>query len=713
MRIESFAANRDAMTDQYDRADFTTSDGLAPEQLTTEFEQIYKGEISLQRGKGKALKHYLENVRVAVNPADIFADMMERSYAAEKVRELQYDEYKIRREDIEAMIREKAFFADCDFGHAMPDWRVVLRCGIPGIAAETELRLTEPGLTEQQRDFYLSVKDAYEGIMAYMRRLQRAALQAGTPNADFAARNLDALQAGAPETLGEAMQLYFIFYSAHQWADGVNVRSLGGLDELLYPFYRHDLDSGAMTEEQIRELLRYFLYKWSTIKMTANIPFYLGAEANELTYLILEEYTALNVYDPKIHIKCGSNTPERLYRMVMDSIRQGRNSFVFVNDELIPEALTGIGQDRQDAQQYTLIGCYEPASIGKEIPCSCNGAICMPVAVETALNNGRKFDSDTPIGPMTGTAEEFDSFEEFLHAVQKQLAHWVEASIIAINEIEQFYPMIMQAPVISATFDNCMERGIDAYAGGAKYNNSSICVFGLGSIVDALVAIKEAVFTQKLVTLPELRDILKNDWKGCFELRKRLRDDYPKWGNDSQEADEFAREITEFMAERINGRPNGRGGVYRMGMFSIDWRMDFGAAMGASAEGRRKGEPTSKNMCASVGLDRNGVTAEISSATKLDYTKVPNGTVLDLSIHPSATVGEDGLSVMVGLLKVFLERGGIALQINVVSAETLRRAQREPERYRNLQVRLCGWNVYFLDLSPQAQDDLIRSVECA
>lgn len=211
--------------------------------------------------------------------------------------------------------------------------------------------------------------------------------------------------------------------------------------------------------------------------------------------------------------------------------------------------------------------------------------------------------------------------------------------------------------------------------------------------------------------MQELGQVLKNDWNGSEALRKTMQNKYPKYGNNIAEADDLAKELYTYMAGLINNRPNGRGGVYRMGAFSIDWIIPYGKRLGASADGRFAGEPVSKNLCSSVGMDKKGITGLINSATKFDYSLAPNGSVLDLTLHPSAVSGEEGLAIMVNLLKLYLKKGGFAVHLNVVSAETLRKAQREPDKYRNLQVRLCGWNVYFTDLDIDMQNHLIRSME--
>ena len=710
IRIEEFQKNKSMMEGQYELVKYLT-DKTRSEILYDNLKSIYNSESIKQIGKGKAIKYYFENVQIFINPGDIFADLSDVENTPVKLRHEEYQAYKKYRPNIEDMKKEGVFFADCDFGHTMPDWNVVLKEGITGIIDRAERCLKNELLSEEQRNFYISVRDAYEGILIYAKRLYDKASGILSPNAQFAAKNLKALTEGEPKTLGEAMQLYFLYYTAQHWVEGENVRSLGGVDELLYPYFVHDIDNGICDEKEVRQLICYFLYKWNSMKILANVPFYLCGNTNDLTYMILEEYSKMDIPDPKIHIKCSDKTPDKVYEMIMNSIRKGNNSFLFINDSVVKKALVNIGEDYNDAQNYTVIGCYEPASIGKEIPCTLNGAISMPMAVEVALNNGTKFDSDVVIGIQKNTAPQFIDFSQFYAAVKEQLKYWVEAAMEEINTIERQYPNIIQSPVLSATFNDCMELGKDAYAGGAKYSNSSICAFGMATIVDELIAIKKAVYEEKMITLEQLKLILKNNWMGNEKLRKIMRDKYPKFGNNEMEADELAKDLAKFMSDNINGKANGRGGVYRLGLFSIDWIMTFGKKLGASADGRFSGEPISKNMSASVGMDKKGITGLIHSVTRLDYTLVPNGTVLDLAIHPSVVSNEEGILVMINTLKYYLSEGGFAMHINVVSPDTLKAAQENPDKYNNLQVRLCGWNVYFTDLDIDSQNNLIRSME--
>lgn len=707
MKIIPFSKSREHLTNQYDKIkeEFNRERELL---LHEEVKEAYFNAPTLQEGKGRAIKHFLSKVKVFINPYDIFCDMAETGITPMHLRDSEYGRICPVSRDANLSESCGAYLSGWDPGHTMPDWKRILTLGITGILSEAEDRLEKENLTEEEKAFYLSVKYAYEGILIYIKRLYDLAGETEGENAAFAKENLLEISMHEPRTLSQAMQLYFIYYMVQHHVEGENLRSLGALDSLLYPYYKSDIENGIITKDEAREMIRYFLYKWTSMHVLANMPFNLCTEVNEMTYLILEEYIALDVIDPKIHIKCGKNVPDDVLKMVLDSIRNGKSSFVFANSEVVKKSLMNIGEEECDAEDYTLIGCYEPASAGKEFPCTLNGRINLPMAIEVILGGGKNFRCDEVLGEVTGKCE---SFDEFYNDVKKLLKSWSEKSIAEISRIERMYPGFLQSPVISGTFESCMEKGMDAYRGGAKYNNSSICIFGLATFADSLIAIKKMVFTEKIVSLSKLAEILKANWEGHEDLRLYAKNECKKFGNGDWEADFFAEDITRFMSDNINGKENGRGGVFRLGIFSIDWIIHYGRLTGASADGRRKGEALSKNISASVGMDKKGVTGAINSATAFNHSLSSDGTVLDLSIHPTAVSGEEGLSVMLSLLKTYFKKGGFAVHMNVLSAETLKKAQENPEKYKNLQVRLCGWNVYFTDLSREMQDNLIRSME--
>lgn len=359
-----------------------------------------------------------------------------------------------------------------------------------------------------------------------------------------------------------------------------------------------------------------------------------------------------------------------------------------------------------------VIGCYEPAALGKEVPCTCAARVNLPKAVLVAMNGGIDPDTGAAVG-VPADPDSYRDFDAFYAAVLAQIETFADRAAALTVAYERAYPSLNPAPLFSSTLADCVARGKDAYSGGAKYNNSAINAICIASTVDALTAVRRLVYEEKKLKLSELAAILRGNWQGHEELRQTALRRLPKYGNGDPTVDALAARVVHDTAACINGKPNGRGGIFRCGFFSIDYRLTFGEKTGATADGRLAGEPLSKNMCAVTAMDREGVTALIRSATAVDYTDTPNGTVLDIVLYAGAVEGESGLCAMETLLDTYMEKRGFAMQINVLSPEVLRAAQAHPENYATLQVRLCGWNVYFTSLSRVEQDEFIRQTENA
>lgn len=320
MKILKFDESKAHLNNQYERF-YAAADNEKAREAYSQIKQICFNEASRSVGFGKAVKYYFENVELSVNPYDIFADMANNAYTPVSLRDEEYcSQMPPRSEYAENLCSSGAIFASCDFGHTSPDWNYIFENGITGILSKASVMAENPDITDEQRDFYLSVIYSYEGVLTYIKRLISEAESFSSPNAKFVAENLSVLLKGAPQTLAQAMQLYFIFYTAQLHTQGNTLRSLGAVDALLYPYFKHDTDCNICTENEARELIRYFLYKWSSMHILANIPFNLCTEINRLTYLILEEYSALDIPDPKIHIKCTENVPDDIYRLIMASI---------------------------------------------------------------------------------------------------------------------------------------------------------------------------------------------------------------------------------------------------------------------------------------------------------------------------------------------------------------------------------------------------------
>ena len=462
-------------------------------------------------------------------------------------------------------------------------------------------------------------------------------------------------------------------------------------------------------------MLKYFLYKFWAAKVPFDLPFCLsgmdkdGSDVtSEVSYLIIEAYDELNIYSPKIHIRVSDKTPKDFVKRVLDCIRRGNSSFVFVNDRIAMESLMKVGIDKSDVPDYVPIGCYEPAVWGVEIGCTGNGGVNLPKALELVFCGGRDLESGTLCGiPM----ELPQTFDEFLSAVKAQIEKMTADATDFIRKIEGYYGEIYPDPVLSSQYEHSVECGIDVYEGGAKYNNSSLYFYSIASLVDSLSAVKTLVFDRKLFSLKELSEILKSDWQG-YERERMIAQSLPqKYGNGEEYSDSLAKELSHFCAELVNGKPNGRGGVFKAALFSIDNCFRTGKKTMATPDGRRAGEPLSKNLGATFGMDRGGITALINSVTNIDLAEFPTGSVLDIVLHPSAVSGDDGLESFYAVLSTYFKKGGMAMHGNIFDAEVLKEAQENPEKYKNLQVRVCGWNAYFVNLSKVEQDAFIRQAE--
>ena len=659
------------------------------------------GNESFSTLKQKAISHLLSRADISLCPDNIFVYNINHSKIMHKVTDIQKRKVKLEcdTEQIREYEKSKAFKAMMDFGHVAPDWNYVLEMGINSIITDLENRLTSIIGDNDITTYYTDRISTYKAIREFFLRYAEYAREYQTEKTNFIARNLTHLADHAPESTAQALQLILLFYFIQTHIDTVIVRSLGGLDRMIYPYYEKDLRSGRYTKEELKETVKYFLWTISCMKVTANMPFYIcgmnedGNDAtNEFTSVILEAYRELDIYDPKIHVLYHESIDKNVLSTILEMIREGKNSFVFINTNLSAKSLERLGIDPSDAKRVIPYGCYEPAAEGNEVPSTCAGLLNLAKSIELVLNSD----------------EDFDTFDEFYNEVIATLLGYTRLCMDTLASYELHYSNVCPSLIMSPTYKSSRESGIDVYSGGAKYNNTSVVGAGLATLVDALVAVKHVVYEEKLKTLDEFREILISNWEADPKLRMIIQKKYPKFGNNNKEADDIARDVHQKFADIINGAPNGRGGVFRCGMFSVDWRFGMGKEMSATPDGRYKGEPISKNLTASIGQDKSGVTAFLNSVLNVDSTKCPDGYVADVQLHSSAVKGIEGMEAFKALLISFMNRGGFSVHFNVLDPETLIKAQKEPENYKNLQIRLCGWNVLFVDLDKQLQDEFIK-----
>lgn len=716
--MKCFDRSNQRLRNQFDHIAWLEESGLSPEELEKRFAVIMENKEALPVNlmKASVFDLLLRHARIAIDRDDIFQDKLYSGGLMAKQRLIWHRgviEKNLCETDRNKNIAHECgcITASADFGHTSPNTQLLLQVGFPGILEQINVYSHREGLTQKQRDFYLSCKIYLEAIIHFIGRLAAAI----APESEENAKALTAIAEGSPRNIYEAMQLLIVYFFLHEYVAGTRIRTLGRLDVLLYPFYQRDLENGTFTKDEIKEMIKFFFHKFWAAKVPFDLPLCLGGidedgneVTNALTYLLVETYNELDIHSPKIHIRVSEQTPADFIKLVLKCIRGGNSSFVFLNDNTVIKSLLGVGVEEKDACNYVPIGCYEPAVWGKEIGCTDSCGVNLAKAVELAVTNGMDFKSGRQVSIQTG---QITTYEEFLSAVKAHITFLAESSMNYVREIEKYYGEVFPDPLMSATYDESLKAGIDVYEGGARYNNSSCSLYFIGTLVDSVCAVKRLVFEDKRISFPELCEVLKQDWNGNEKLRLIAKSVPEKYGNHNAVADAVTKELTQFCTSLINNQPNSRGGVFKASMFTIDRFVEFGIKTMATSDGRKAGEVLSKNFCASVGMDKNGVTALIGSATAIDHTSLPNGAVLDIMLHPSAVGGEEGLEAFYSLLKTYIAQGGMALHGNVFNPEDLKKAQKDPERYKNLQVRVCGWNAYFVNLSKIEQDCFIKQAE--
>lgn len=721
MVFDSYDKNKIELEQQFQNIQWIRESGLDAEALSKEYERFMLEAENQSKSIVKAgtFAMILEKAALAIDKKDIFQDKLLAGGIMAKQRQKWEQEViagylSTEHDETYKMWNEfGAYQAMSDFGHISPNSRLLVKVGFVGLLERIERAASKETMTEKQKEFYASCRIVLESIIVFLNRLADVTEPYNKENA----KALKNIASGAPQNIYEAMQLLIVYFFLHEYVAGTRVRTLGRLDVLLYPFYVEDLEKGTFTKAEIKEMLKYFLNKFWAAKVPFDLPFALGGidakgeeVTNEISYLIVETYNELNIYSPKIHIRVSEKTPKDFVKLVLRCIRGGNSSFVFVNDTVGIKSLMDVGIEEADAKDYVPIGCYEPAVWGVEIGCTGNGGVNLAKAVELVVTDGKDLRTGETIGIQTGVINSYDSF---VKAVKKQIAYMTGKVMEYVCKIEGHYKDINPDAILSSMYEHSVENGVDVYEGGAKYNNSSVYFYSIASLVDSMAAVKRLVFDEEVLSFEQLCHILKNNWKDNEKLRRMTIKLPEKYGNSNVLADEIAKDISDFAAEITNNHPNGRGGVFKAALFSIDFCFFTGKKTMATPDGRYAGEPLSKNLCASTAMDRNGITALVNSVTKMDHSKFPTGSVLDIVLHPSAVSGEDGLEAFYGILKTYFEKGGFAMHGNIFDASTLRKAKENPHLYKNLQVRVCGWNAYFVNLSKEEQDAFIAQAENA
>jgi pyruvate formate-lyase/glycerol dehydratase family glycyl radical enzyme len=537
--------------------------------------------------------------------------------------------------------------------------------------------------------------------------------------------------AHAPTCFREALQYYwFVHLGVITELNGWDSFNPGRLDQHLYPFYARETAQGSLTEDQALELLQAFWIKFNNqpappkVGVTAEesgtyTDFALiniggvkpdGSDAvNDVSFLILDVIEEMRILQPSSMVQLSKKNHDNFIKRALKIVKTGFGQPSIFNTEAIVQELIRQGKSVEDARNGGASGCVETGAFGKE-NYTLTGYFNIPKVLEITLNNGVDPGSGRTIGLKTGDPEDFADFEELLAAFKAQLDHFIDIKIEGNNIIERLFAEEIPAPFLSLLVSDCIAKGKDYHDGGARYNTTYIQGVGLGTITDSLTSLKMHVFEKKTLPMAQMLEALQANFGARESLRQTFLNKTPKYGNDDDYSDDIMRSVFEIYYSAVNGRPNTKGGSYRINLLPTTVHVYFGRVTGATPDGRMAESPLSEGISPVQGADRHGPTAVIKSAAKMDHIRT-GGTLLNQKFTPEFLETEEGINKVASLIRSYFRLDGHHIQFNVVSAETLREAQANPRQHRDLIVRVAGYSDYFCDLNPALQDEIIRRTE--
>lgn len=542
----------------------------------------------------------------------------------------------------------------------------------------------------------------------------------------------DVVPEHAPQTFRQAVQMYWFSHigvttEMNNW----DAYSPGKLDQHLEPFYEKDIEEGRITRDEAKEILENLWIQFNnqpappkvgiTLKESATYTDFCNLNTgalrpdgstgvSEVSYMILETMDEMKLLQPSSNVQISRKSPEKFLREALKVSRKGWGQPAFYNSEAIIQELMNLGKTLDDARESGICsGCVEVGTAGKEA-FILTGYLNVPKIFELVMNRGFDTYTGEQVGIDTGDITEFSSYEEVLEAFQKQLQYVADVKIAGNNMIERMYMTYMPVPLLSVLTDDCIATGVDYNAGGARYNSNYIQAVGIATITDTFAAIKKNVFEEKRFTMAELLEACKDDFEGHDEIFDIVYNQTPKYGNDDDYADDILKVMADSLQDAIFGRPTPKGSQTVVEFLPTTCHVYFGQVMEASPNGRHAGIPLPDGISPEKGADRNGPTAVIKSASKIDQLKT-GGALLNQKFTPAVVAGEDGITNMATLVRSYFAMDGHHIQFNVIDRATLIEAQKNPADYENLIVRVAGYSDYFNNLDRALQDEIINRTE--
>ena len=624
-------------------------------------------------------------------------------------------------------------------GEITPDYQdVIFKKGFAGLKEQalTLLENLQPVTAEalEKMDFYRAALLVCEGIVTLSHRYAEKAGQLAETEGD-AARKQELLEIARicrkvpqhpPETFHEAIQTVWFTQLGSILSENSLALNLGRFDQYMYPYYEQDMCKGTLTDEKALEFIECLwlkLSEWVWVISSNTAKFFAGYNAfqnltlggrkrdgrdatNQLSYLCLKATESVRTHQPGLSVRIHPDSPEEFLLAVCRLIRTGTGFPAVHNDRVGSEMLLAVGLSPEDARDWSNCGCVVP-HFRKNGEWTSAVNINLAAAVEYALNKGRSRMTGMEMGLEEKEPVEFTTYEEVKEAFFRQLAHLIKHAVIGTVTAQQIHGEMVPRPYLSMLVDGCMEKGKDLSKGGAKYNVGPVLTgIGVADAANSLAVIKKLVFAEKKYSLQELGAALEANWEGHEEMRRRVME-CPKYGNDDDYVDAIALEITDFYHREVRSYQDYFGVPFNSAFMGISNYIPAGSVIGATPDGRKAGSPLTEGVSPHAGTDRTSPTAAMRSAAKINHDAHSGGTLLNLKFTPEMLQSERDLKNLASLIRGYFALGAFHVQFNVISTETLRKAQEQPEEYKDLLVRVAGYSTQFVNLSREAQEAII------
>jgi len=678
-------------------------------QILKEEQQELKQDI-IPFWKGKSVEEYFETLL----PPDVADDM---------------DKY------IFTMMLEITY----GIGHFTMNYDRILSKGLWGIIAETEEKfeaLNDSEKTSEKGLFYEAVIRSLKGAVSFAGRYADHALKlAGNENDPDRRAELKQIASickrvpGNPaQTFHEAVQSLYFIHLISQIESGGNSISLGRIDQILYPYYKKDIDAGEITPDKARELIALLFLKTNEIWNVLEEAFIPGGEGpegkttqnvvvggidsdgndatNELSFLGLDAYADIRTVQPNFGVRLSSKSPEEFFQRSVDYARDGVLIHFFYDDSIV-DSLTQAGHTLTDARNYGVCGCLEPNAQGKSFGSTFAVQFSGIKCVEFVLSNGIDNTFGYQSGIQTGDPAQFQSYDDAWNAYKTQFSHFIGQMVRGMHCLDKAVAEMVPSPFASAMIDGPLDKGKDLTKGGAIYNSTGVQFIGFSNVADSLYAVKKAIFDEGRFTIEDLAIWLSDDWMDSEDKQAYFRNRLAKYGNDIDEVDSIATDVLNHFCDELSQHKNYRGGEFWPGVFSVGFHLAFGAFTAATPDGRSSGEILGNGITPSEGFATNGPTAIMNSVTKLPLKRVYNGLNLNMRFSGKQIKVEN----LHALVKSYFESGGIQVQFNMIDSDILKDAQDQPDNHRDLLVRISGYSATFINLTEGAQDEIIKRTQ--